>query len=98
MIDNLLSQAQGPVQLPQIIKTLKIDHRISVSHTLLRKYLREELGMRYRVLGVVSEHFDSHLNLLMRQVASREYIKVLSQGKVVFNIDESIIRISDPRK
>ena len=54
--------------------------------------------MRYRVLGVVSQHFDSHLNLLMRQVAASNYIKVLSKEQEVFNIDESIIRISDSRR
>ncbi len=54
--------------------------------------------MRYRVLGVVGAHYDSELNLLMRQIASQEYIRILNQGKEIFNIDESIIRSSDSRR
>ncbi len=54
--------------------------------------------MRYRVLGVVGEQVYSPKNMLMRQIAARENIKVLKQGKEVINIDESIIRISDARR
>jgi hypothetical protein len=51
--------------------------------------------MRYRVLGVVSQHYDSQFNLLQRQVAASEYIKLLSNGREIINIDESIIRTTD---
>jgi hypothetical protein len=44
---------------------------------MLRLYLREILGMRFRVLGVVGQRFDEHSTLLKRQVAAFEYIRVL---------------------
>jgi hypothetical protein len=73
-------------------------HGIRVSATLLRKYLKEELGMRYRVLGVVGQRFDDQSTLLKRQIAAQEYINVLKDGTEIFNIDESIIRSTDHRK
>jgi hypothetical protein len=66
--------------------------------TLLRKYLREALGMRYRVLGVVGQRFDELSTLLKRQAAALEYIDALKAGTEVFNIDESIIRSTDQRR
>jgi hypothetical protein len=51
--------------------------------------------MRYRVLGIVCQHYDSPSNLLQRQVSASEYIKLLSNGREIINIDESIIRSTD---
>jgi len=65
---------------------------------LLREYFREELGMRYRVLGVVGQRFDEAPTLLKRQVAAQEYIQVLKSGTEVFNIDESTDHRSDHRR
>jgi len=45
-------------------------HKISISKTLLRRFLREKLSMTYRRLGVVGKHYDEHINLLKRQVAA----------------------------
>jgi hypothetical protein len=61
----------------------------------LRKYLREELGMRYRILGVVGKHYDDLRNLLKRQLAAAEYIRILQEGREIINIDESIIKSTD---
>lgn len=65
---------------------------------MLRKYLREVLGMRYRVLGVVGQRFDEQSTLLKRQVAAFEYLRVLMADTEIFNIDESIIRSTDQRR
>ena len=51
--------------------------------------------MTYCRLGVVGKHYDEHINLLKRQVAAQEYIKILKAGRKVINIDESIIRSTD---
>ena len=53
--------------------------------------------MTYRKLGIVGKHFDDLGNLLKRQVASAEYIRVLKSGREVINVDESIIRSTDHR-
>jgi hypothetical protein len=53
--------------------------------------------MTYRCLGIVTKNFDNHENLLKRQVAAAEYIKLLGSGREIINIDESIIRSTDHR-
>jgi hypothetical protein len=86
------------VRIPNVLEFLSKGHKIKLGRLLLRNYFREELGMRYRVLGVVGQRFDDQTTLLKRQVAAHEYINVLSEGKEIFNIDESIIRSSDQRR
>jgi hypothetical protein len=54
--------------------------------------------MRYRVLGIVGKHYDDHANLLKRQVAAAEYIKLLKAGREVINNDERTIRSTDQRR
>jgi hypothetical protein len=51
--------------------------------------------MSYRRLGVVGKNYDDLKNLLKRQVAAQEYIRVLKAGREIKNIDESIIRSTD---
>jgi hypothetical protein len=51
--------------------------------------------MTYRRLGIVGKHYDDHGNLLKRQVAAAEYIRLLKADKELINIDESIIRSTD---
>ena len=56
------------------------------------------MGLRYRVLGVVGERYYEHFNLLKKQVAAFEYLKLMKAGTEIFNIDESILRTTDHRK
>jgi hypothetical protein len=69
--------------------------KLRISNNHLRKFLREGLGMSYKVLGLISTRHNKQENLLMRQLAAHEYIKVLESGKLTVNIDESVIRQSD---
>ena len=48
-------------------------------------------------MGVVGKHYDDHKNLLKRQVAASEYIRLLKSGREIINVDESIIRSTDQR-
>jgi hypothetical protein len=53
--------------------------------------------MSYRKVGVVGKHYDYHKNLLKRQIATSEYIRLLKSGRYIINVDESIIRSTDQR-
>ena len=66
IIDDYKKQCKGPILIPDIQALLKKKHKIRVGASLLRDYLREELGMRYRVLGVVGQRFDEQSTLLKR--------------------------------
>jgi hypothetical protein len=52
--------------IPDVVEALKKKHKIKLGRSLLRDYFREELGMRYRVLGVVGQRFDEPQTLLKR--------------------------------
>ena len=53
--------------------------------------------MSYRRIGIVGKHYDDHKNLLKRQLAAAEYIRLLKSQREVINVDESIIRSTDQR-
>ena len=79
------------------LQTIKEKHGIILSGTQLSKYFKQELGMSYHKLGIVGNHYDDHKNLLKRQLAAAEYIRLLKSGREIINVDESIIRSTDHR-
>jgi hypothetical protein len=97
LITDVIRECQAPLQVPYLLEVLKTKHGVQLSATYLRKYLKRELGMSYRKVGVVGKHYDDHKNLLKRQLAAAEYIKLLKSGREVINVDESIIRSTDQR-
>jgi hypothetical protein len=98
IILSTIQNCNGPVQVPFIRERLLKGHGIKLSTSLIRGYLRENLGLRYRVLGVVGQRYDDHVTLLKRQTAASWYIDLLKKGVEVINIDESIIRSTDQRR
>jgi hypothetical protein len=54
--------------------------------------------MSYKMLGIISWRHNKHENLLMRQLAASEYINAVESGKLIVNIDESVIRETDHRR
>ena len=97
MITGLIRECQAPLQLPYLLEALKTKHGVQLSATLLTRYLKRELGMSYRRIGIVGKHYDDHKNLLKRQLAAAEYIRLLKSQREVINVDESIIRSTDQR-
>jgi hypothetical protein len=85
------------LQIPYLLQTLKDKHGIILSVTQLRKYFKQELGMSYSKLGIVGKHYDDHKNLLKRQLAAADYIRLLKSGREIINVDENIIRSTDHR-
>ena len=66
LIAEIISQCPSPLQIPYIQEALVKRQKISLSRTLLRRYLREKMSMTYRRLGVVGKHYDERINLLKR--------------------------------
>lgn len=60
--------------------------------------MKEELGLAYKRLGVVSLNFNRFDSLLQRQYAGAQYIELMVSGKRILNIDESVLRSTDHRK
>ncbi len=66
MIMQLTWDIRGLLQISYLLQTLEEKHGIILSGAQLRKYFKQELGMSYRKLGIVGNHYDDHKNLLKR--------------------------------
>ena len=62
------------------------------------KIFRYELNMRYRKIKEVSLHSNSEKNLILRQKFALEMIKILSEKKIILNLDETWLGMSDFRR
>ncbi len=62
------------------------------------KILRDELGMRYKKITVLAPHVNSDRNLILRQQFGLEMIRILNEKKVLLNLDETWIGMSDFRR
>ena len=60
--------------------------------------MRNELGMRYRKIEAVSVHANSEKNRVLRQQFAQEFIKLLTTGRNILNIDETWLGMSDFRR
>ena len=60
--------------------------------------MKDDLGMSYRKVVGVSLHTNSEKNMVLRQRFAMEFIKVLQEGKVVLNVDETWLGMSDFRR
>jgi hypothetical protein len=56
------------------------------------------MGLTYKKVGSLSREVNKFENLLQRQVAGEHYINLLDSGKIILNIDETVIRITDARQ
>jgi hypothetical protein len=59
--------------------------------------MRERLGLSYVRLGIVSPLYNTHQLRLLRQLAAEQYVQVMQEGRVIINVDESVLRATDHR-
>ena len=59
--------------------------------------MAEKLGLRYVRLGIVSPLHNTLQLCLLRQVAAEQYIEALEHGKIIINVDKSVLRATDHR-
>ena len=64
----------------------------------IRAVMREDLDMRYRKIKAVSVHGNSEKNRVLRQQFAKHYIEALSTGKIILNVDETWLGMSDFRR
>ena len=70
-------------------KTLRDEAAIDLSLSQVRKVLRENLNMRYRVLKKVEYRGNSECCLITRMLYAKQMLELLGEGKRIVNIDES---------
>ena len=96
MREYILNSTQ-PIQIPALRNYLRDEGRFRISHSTLRLFMRQRLGMSNVRLGIVSPLYNTHLLRLLRQIAAEEYIQLMQEGRTIINIDESVLRATDHR-
>jgi transposase len=96
-IREFLESSTQPIQLPALRTFLIEEGRFRISTSTLRSFLRERLGLRYVRLGIVSPLYNTPELRILRQIAAEQYIQILEEGKVLINVDESVLRATDHR-
>lgn len=64
----------------------------------MRSYLKERLGLRYKILRPISSNYNKEASKLQRQYAASKFIELLHSGKTIINIDETVVNSTDNRK
>ena len=82
----------------RLTKALQEDHGIKAEYSDVRAVLRDDLHMRYRKINAVSVHANSVRSLVMRQQFALEFMKQWQKGKIIINVDETWVNMSDFRR
>ena len=54
--------------------------------------------MKFRKIKMIPYRGNSDQNIILRQLWAKEYLKLLGDGKVILNIDETFLGMSDFRR
>lgn len=79
-------------------KMLSEQYELETKEAELKKIMKVELGMRFRRVKAVSMHANSSKNLILRSVFAQELIRLLAAGKIIINVDETWLGMSDFRR
>jgi len=79
-------------------KELKKEIDQEFKNSLIIDVLKKDLKMRYRKIKAVALTANSRLNLIMHQQFALEFFKIDLSKKVVLNIDETWLGMSDFRR
>jgi hypothetical protein len=79
-------------------RALQEDLGLEATVQEIRTVMREDLGMKYRKVVPTSIHGNSVKNLVLRQQFAINLTRLLQDGKVILNMDESWLGMSDFRR
>ena len=79
-------------------KSLKESIEIDAKEQLVRKIMRDKLGMRYKKIQTVSFKGNTPKNLVLRQQFALKLIEQLSWGYNIINVDETWLGMTDWRR
>ena len=69
-----------------------------MSAKYVRSILNTELSMSYRKIRSQAINFNSDRNIYLRQAWAMRYLRSDIRGKVIMNIDETWLNMSDYRQ
>ena len=86
-----LKEGQHIWTATQVRTSLLEEANLDLPVAEVRKVLRENLNMRYRVLKKVEYQGNSERCLVTRMLYAKKMLELLGEGKRVINIDETWI-------
>ena len=78
-----------------IKEMMKEQQQMEPKTEVVRKVMRERLGMRYHSTKAISIHANSAKNLVLRQQFALKFIDLLVQNKIIINVDETWLGMCD---
>lgn len=97
-IDEFIEGASELIQASCIQKILKAEVQLNVSKVMIQRYLKQQLGLTYKIIRPITANHNLPKNKLKRQYAAAQYIQHLYEGKRIINIDESNLDETDHRR
>ena len=97
MVKAYLEQGQHVWTAEQVRKHLCDVMETKVSAARVRHILRNDFGMRYRVLKKVAFQGNSERCIVMRMLYAKKMFELLNEGKRIINIDETWLSFLDFR-
>ena len=98
VIEGLNSRYTFIDSAASVVKHLKDENNMESKPREVRKVMRDELGMRYRKVKAVLLHSNSEKNLILRQQFATEMIAIFQEKKIILNLDETWLGMSDFRR
>ena len=81
-----------------VLKVLEENHQIKAKQKEICSIMKHDLGMSYKKVLPVSIHANSPKNLVCRQQFALKFLEVLLAGKIILNVDETWLGMSDFRR
>ncbi|KEJ82907.1 hypothetical protein OXYTRIMIC_083 [Oxytricha trifallax] len=93
----MVNESGAVITSKKIQNELKHNLGIRVSKYHIIKFLRSDLGLTYHKVCQITANHNTIVTKLSRQLAAAEYIRALCRGKVLINVDETILQSTDNR-
>ena len=91
LTNEILDTKRGIISVPKIAKELRDHCNIDISNHLIRKILREEMGLKWKKIVHQADYINSEINIQRRYQFAIELCNLLKAGKIIINYDESLI-------
>ena len=73
------------------MKIIKKNYETTVSVDKVRKFMKQEMGLRYRMTRKVPQQANTQRCLVLRQQYAMKMLELLKEDTLIINIDESWI-------
>ena len=96
---DIINQADHFVDSVELVtKKLIADNQLVCKESEVKSVMRKELGMKFKKVKAISLTANSERNLILRQQFALAFLRLNLREKVIINIDETWIGMSDFRR